>query len=309
MRTKQPWFASPLPETLVVFGAGFLAVFGARPEGHIRPEPRLAGLFEDAPSERAFFVRHHREKTHYGSASRQALYKGTNFRKQPLEQRSGRRRLYDHNLFLRAAFQGQILTGDGSRLPLDRALFLDIGSAILFGDGAPTVRDIHEDPAIRSRLHAVVATDINDRSSPRTRYIEIYRKSGRSLPFPVEEIEMRLVERRQVQKLVGPYALNRTSPVILRSVNSGPDLYYTPDDVRRHLYAVRSACFERNTLYFFNIFVLWKPALAEHFVLLGQIDENLGANRRIDAWALVNWQKRRLADAFRPNPRAARFRL
>ncbi|NUQ33533.1 MAG: S1 RNA-binding domain-containing protein [Planctomycetaceae bacterium] len=144
--------------------------------------------------------------------------------------------------------------------------------------------------------------------NPRVELSDIYGTDPVEV-IPVEEIDMRLVERGQIQKLLIPYALDRTSPVILRSVNSGPDLYYTPDDVRRHLYAVRSACFERNTLYFFNIFVLWKPALAEHFVLLGQIDENLGANRRIDAWALVDWQKRRLADAFRPNPRAARFRL
>lgn len=277
-------------------------LFGAPGEPKREPAANNAPLFRDLQAEQLFFARHASERRSFGTSHKIGIYKRRNYRATTLEQRSGRRRLYDHNIFLRGAFTGKVLLREGYSLGvlLDRGLFLDIGSAILYGEGAPTVRDVHEDETIAGRFFRIVATDVNDESSARTRYIEIYRRQKTKLPFPVEQIGARLIEKEQFTALIDRHSYSKTSAVVLRSANSGPDLYYSQSEVQAHLAAIRAACHERTVLYFFGSHVLFKNAYEHMFDLIGTVDERVGSDHLTEAWTRIDWKTRTLADAFRP---------
>lgn len=210
-------------------------------------------------------------------------------------QRSGRRRLYDHNLFLRALYQHRLVharDGDLGDIFLD-AVFVDIGSAILNGDGAPTVRDLREDPSIYPNLHRLVATDIND---PETRYVDTYLRSKIPLPFEVREVPLDLDTAAKVADLVQ----DTRHPLMFRSANAGPDLYYLPTSLPGHFKALLEGGGKRPVLYFFGKYVLYKGPRQAQFEIIGAVDYDMGFNHRLPAWTTVDWNRRTLGDAFTP---------
>ncbi len=84
---------------------------------------------------------------------------------------------------------------------LSGASFIDFGSAILYEEGAVTVRDLYEDEFIRSHLKNIVATDINDPEYSHTRYIEIHMSEREPFPFSFNEIPYRLDDPEYIRVL------------------------------------------------------------------------------------------------------------
>ncbi|MBX3722145.1 MAG: hypothetical protein KF713_09935 [Turneriella sp.] len=255
------------------------------------------------PYENEAFMRHIAdEHKKFGTANRVKKYKKKKFGNSIIEQRSGRQRLYDHNIFLRALYAGELsVAGTNLKDDFEGALFFDIGSAILFGDGADTVRDLYEDKKVAPHLK-IVASDINDAAQKKTRYVDIYRKTGEKLPFPVVEIAMMMKKPAHFQDPVKPFLTDSTAGVILRSANAGPDLYYESEEVQTHLRSAIAAFYERHMIYFFNKYILYKPRERESFVILGEIDPDVGINHRVPTWEDIDWATRTFREAVRPNP-------
>ncbi len=244
---------------------------------------------------------HRKEHRAFGRRSLQKLYKKKKYGNHTVMQRSSRKRLYDHNIFLRGVFAGQVkhrYSGSFKQVFKD-AVFIDLGSAILYADGAPTVRDIHEDKKVANHLKKIVATDINDPNDKKAQYISHYRKKKKKLPFTVREIPMELGSTEKFRKLTDKVAPTPT-PLIFRSANSGPDLFYSPQSVKRHFTAMAQAYPERNVMYFYNRYVLFKPAGSKGFHIIGQMSR-VGFDHRRPSWTKVNWRKRRLSRAFYKN--------
>ncbi len=265
-------------------------------------------LFETAAEERLVLDFQKSEKARFGAPEHIQRYNALVTGNTLLMQRSGRKRLFDHNIFLRAVFQGRVLLADGLALGerLKQADFIDIGSGILYGDGAPTVRDIFEDPEIRPYLAAIVATDINDPSSPNNQYVTQYRASAPGLPFPVEEVPMTLDTEEEWKDFLARCAKGRGS-LVLRAVNTGPDLFYSETEIVQHLSSL-AATAPGNVLYLFSKFVMWKPAGKRQFQVLGEMDPNVGTAHTYDAWLFVDWNHRTIRQAFTPLPERASIR-
>ena len=262
------------------------------------------------PYENDAFVLHIAEEhKKFGTANRVKKYKKRKFGNTLIEQRSGRRRLYDHNIFLRSVFEGKLVAEGTTNLKdqFEGALFLDIGSALLYGDGADTVRDLFEDKRVNPHL-TIVASDINDATNKKNRYVDIYRKSGQKLPFPVVEVAMMMEKPEHFKGPVASYLTDTTAAVILRSANAGPDLYYETREVQRHLRAAVAAFYGKHLLYFFNKYILYKPKERESFVILGEIDPEVGINHRVATWEDVDWETRTFNEAIRLNPQYAEYR-
>jgi len=261
------------------------------------------------PYEGDVFAQHtEAEHEKFGTPARQKRYKKAKKPANSIEQRSGKKRLYDHNIFLRALFAGNLASPMQGNLvdQFQDAVFLDLGSAILSGEGAVTVRDVYEDAVLREHL-TIVASDINVRANKKTGYIDIYRQSKKQLPFPVIEIPILLDQKSQFRGAIRPFLKETTNGVILRSANAGPDLYYTPLEIQRHLRAAIAAFYRHNLLYFFNKFILYKPIETTGFVILGEIDAAVGINHRETPWEEIDWPKRRFSEAIRLNPQAAEY--
>ena len=268
---------------------------------HAAPE-----IFETQAEEQLVFDFQKLEKMRFGAPEHveryHTLYTGNTL----LMQRSGRKRLFDHNILLRTLFRGEIeLAGRvNPAVHLKDAAFVDIGSGILFGDGAPTVRDIFEDAGIRPFLSRVTATDIDDPVHAQSQYIRQYRQRGAALPFAVEEVPMLLDTEQKWKEFLARSAPARA--LILRAVNTGPDLFYSETEVQNHFRAL-AAAWPGDLLYLYSKFVLWKPAGALRFQVLGEMDP-VGTVHGYDAWLFVDWDRRTPAQAFRPNPARAAFR-
>lgn len=254
------------------------------------------------PYESKIFIENcQQEYEKYGNPKRENFYKIKKFRGSIVEQRSGRKRLYDHNIFLRSLFTGTVtFNGESLDKKFNGALFLDIGSAILFGEGAVTVRDLFEDEAIRPHL-TIVASDVNDEENKKNRYIDIYRSQKKKLPFPVVEIKQKMLSKQDFLLPLRPYLKDETQAIILRSANSGPDLYYTVPQVLLHLRTATAAFFECDLLYLFNKYILYKPKSALGFIILGEIDPEVGINHRNPLWEDIDWDKRTFNEAIRLN--------
>lgn len=265
------------------------------------PKPRRissAAPFANYYEQKIVFDRLEEEYQRYGKPINLKHAKKKKFRGSLIEQRSGRKRLFDHNLFLRKLFSGKLVFREFGRLgdEFEGAVFFDIGSAILSDEGAVTVRDLFEDKQVAPHLK-IVASDINDKGSPKTRYIEIYRKKKEQLPFDVVEISPSLTEAARFLEPISVYLKGDETAVMLRAVNAGPDLYYEPLKVRKHLLAAISAFEQRSVLYFYNKFILYKPKGGNYFMLLGEIDASIGTNHKETTWEDVDWSKRRFEDA------------
>jgi len=254
-------------------------------------------IFENQRTEAVILQWQLNEWRIYGNLQQREMHKRSRYKNTFLMQRSARRRLYDHNIILSGIFDDRIKhkkLGAISSL-FEGSVFIDLGSAILYEEGAPTVRDIFEDKKVSPHLSNIVATDINEEGA---RYIDIYNEKKQNLPFPVREINPRLVNPGQFLSLAEEF-MNETTPVILRSCNSGPDLYYKPEDVKEHLRSAVRAFYDRNVLYFFAKFVLFKPAGSIHFEHLGR-DSGIGNAHNSHAWQYVDWEKRELNKSFIP---------
>ena len=264
--------------------------------------PRVTRPFLNRYEADAFFAHIDEEHQRFGTASRAKKYKKKKYGNSLVEQRSGRKRLYDHNIFLRALFAGEITLESHGNLQaqFSNGLFLDIGSAILFGEGANTVRDLYEDALVQPHL-LIVASDINDKTSKKTMYIDLYRRSGKKLPFPVVEIPTLMVKPEHFKQPLKLFLPSRTGGLIFRSANAGPDLYYERDQVYAHLCALLSAFPDKNILYLFNKFILYKPESNLEFIILGEIDETVGINHRETVWEDIDWTRRTLKEAIREN--------
>lgn len=268
-----------------------------------RPKPTTSRKPLLNPYEAKVFFDHHDEEhkkfgiPRYAKSQRKKKYGNS-----VLMQRSGRKRLYDHNIFLRALLSGKIHAVHYGNLgeQFRGGIFFDIGSAILFGEGAETVRDLYEDELIRENL-TIVASDINDPGDKKSRFIDLYRKSSRALPFAVLEIP-RLMDKPEHFTAPLKLFLHDKGGLVLRSANSGPDLYYTTRQVQQHLQSVLVAFAECNVLYLFNKFILYKPASKGEFLLIGEIDESVGINHKEAAWEKIDWSQRTFAEAVRLNP-------
>lgn len=258
-------------------------------------------LIEDPDDEVGFFRNHESEKLRYGLAHHLYFYKHKTLKNTVVEQRSGRKRLFDHNIILRRLFLGEIQHMQFG--PLDEifrnSVFLDFGSAILYDEGAPTVRDIQEDWRVEPYLKRIVATDINDYEYPHTQYYNIFLKERFPYPFEVREIQKSLTDREFLRGLIGEFTSSQYAPIIFRSTNSGPDLFYTLEEAREHFRSILVSNPKRYILYFFNRFVLFRAPCSDSFQLVGLIDESIGVNHSIPAWRYVNWEKRELKTAFR----------
>lgn len=239
------------------------------------------------------------EWRNFGNQRLQSLYKVRKFDNAVVMQRSAHYRLYDHNIILSGIFQGMVKHHERGNLAFifKNALFVDIGSAILMQDGAPTVRDLQEDPSVEPNLLEIVATDIN---SPGSRYVDTYNKTKQNLPFPVREVPMKLVEVYQFQKLTDEF-LKKDTAIIFRSANAGPDLFYSPAIIRDHFRAIVRTFYGRDVLYFFNKFVLFKPAGKTYFEKIGR-DSGIGVDHYGAPWERIDWKSRRLQSSFIANP-------
>lgn len=264
-------------------------------------------LIANTYERRAFRMHARDEHETYGQSQSIKGYKKKKYGKSIVEQRSGRKRLLDHNIFLRALFQGRLKSeafGD-LKAQFEGALFFDIGSAILFGDGADTVRDLYEDITITEHLQ-FIASDINDPAQKKTMYIKIFRASGKKLPFPLVEIPQLM---NRPEHFINPPAayLKPEQSVILRSCNAGPDLYYTQAQVDAHLKAAAEAFQNRPLIYFFNKFIFYKPARYKNFVILGEIDPEVGVNHRETPWKTIDWARRSFTQAIELNPQYIKY--
>ncbi|MBX3722910.1 MAG: hypothetical protein KF713_13805 [Turneriella sp.] len=265
----------------------------------VKPRRIYSGApFANYYEQKILFDRMDAEHEKYGKPANLRHAKKKKFRGSLVEQRSGRKRLFDHNLFLRRLYAGKLVFRDFGRLDseFEGAVFFDIGSAILSDEGAVTVRDIFEDKQIAPHLK-IIASDVNDKSSPKTRYIDIYRKKKEPLPFDVVEIPLAITDATGFLEPIRPYLSNEDTAVILRAVNTGPDLYYDTKQVKKHLLAAISAFEQRSVLYFYNKFILYKPRGSNFFMLLGEIDASVGTNHKETTWEDIDWSKRRFEDA------------
>jgi hypothetical protein len=272
------------------------------PAAQPRPAIRVGNPILN-PYEYEIFVKHTTEEyKKFGTPKRAKRYKKKKYGNTLVEQRSGRKRLYDHNIFLRELFKGKLEAREYGDLreQFEHGIFLDIGSAILFGEGASTVRDLHEDTEISTKL-TIIASDINDKSSKKTRYVDIYRKSPKKLPFPVVEVAMQMNKPEDFLTPLKLFIKEDTQGIILRSANAGPDLYYPPKLVREHLRSAIIAFADYNLIYFFNKFILYKPVDRQDFLIIGEIDDEVGTNHRQATWEDINWKKRRFNEAIRLN--------
>ena len=286
-----------------------LAPVGVWAQASATPRPRessgeacVQSVFENVGTRTRILERHASERHLVGSAASQRRLRSLRRWGTLLVQRSGRKRLFDHNIFLAAVFEGRVRHKQYGRLgPLFHgALFVDIGSAILYGEGAPTVRDLNDDPSVMPFLSGLVATDINDPSSELTRFVDIYRNQTKQLPFPVEEIDLRLIWPAQIEQIIRSHVSRPSTPLIFRSSNSGPDLFYSADHVEAHLDAVAQSSVGRSVLYLFNVFVLFKPPFENRFQILGRVDEKVGLWHGQPVWDQIDWTKRKLTEAFLP---------
>lgn len=256
----------------------------------------------------AFFDHQAEEHQRFGIPRYAKSQKKKKYGNSVVMQRSGRRRLYDHNILLRALFAGRLhseVYGDLAE-QFTGGIFFDLGSAVLFGEGAETVRDLHEDEKIRDKL-TIIASDINDPGGKKSMFVDQYRESDEQLPFPVVEIP-RLMDKPEHFSRPLRLFLNNKSGIILRSANSGPDLYYDTNQVKAHLRAAIQAFPERNILYLFNKYILYKPAARFDFLLIGEIDETVGINHKQPVWEEIDWSKRKFAEAVRLNTQHVFFR-
>ena len=249
----------------------------------------------------AFVANVESEHKKFGLARLAKTYKKKKYGNSVVEQRSGRKRLYDHNIFLRALLAGRLDSETYGNLQnqFKGGVFLDIGSAILFGEGADTVRDLYEDKEIQPML-TIVASDINDPGNKKTMYVDIYRQSGRPLPFPVVEIAMMMDRPEHFITPIQDY-LKSGAGVILRSANAGPDLYYDKVQVQKHLRAAIRAFYDRPLIYLFNKYILYKPRKRNNFLVVGEIDDQVGTNHRKPTWETIDWSKRTFEEAIRLN--------
>lgn len=249
----------------------------------------------------AFLINVDSEHKKYGMAALAKSYKKKKYGNSVVEQRSGRKRLYDHNIFLRALLAGHLKSDAYGNLQdqFEGGVLLDIGSAILFGEGADTVRDLFEDKEIQPKL-TLVASDINDPGNKKTMYVNIYRESGSPLPFPVVEIAMLMEKPEHFSTPIQDY-LKSGAGVILRSANAGPDLYYDKKQVQKHLRAAIQAFYDRPVIYLFNKYILYKPRKRNNFLIVGEIDDQVGTNHRKTTWETIDWTKRTFDEAVRLN--------
>lgn len=262
-------------------------------------------IIEREEDEKRVLENHAFEKLRFGLANHIHYYKIKKTKNTVVEQRSGRRRLYDHNLILRSIFRDRIHHHTFGSLGslLSGASFIDFGSAILYEEGAVTVRDLYEDEFIRSHLKNIVATDINDPEYSHTRYIEIHMSEREPFPFSFNEIPYRLDDPEYIRVLTRIYTTSEFSPLILRSTNSGPDLFYTVDEMKEHFSSILEANPHRTILYFFNRFIFFRTPCQSKFQLIGTIDEKVGVNHSFSAWRYVDWNKRELSEAILPQYR------
>ncbi|GBF51404.1 hypothetical protein LPTSP4_29400 [Leptospira ryugenii] len=262
-----------------------------------------ANIIEDPDDERKLVENHSVEKLRFGLANHIHYYKVKKTKNTVVEQRSGRKRLFDHNLILKALFQGNLYHKEFGNLSqlFQNATFIDFGSAILYEEGAVTVRDIYEDEFLRNSFYRIVATDINDPSFDHTRYIEIHLYERDPFPFSFNEIPLLLDDPAYIRILTKNYSESESSPIIFRSTNSGPDLFYTVEEMKEHFRAILEANPQRNILYFFNRFVFFRSVCRNQFQLIGTIDEKIGVNHSFSAWRFVDWNRRSYSESFRPN--------
>jgi hypothetical protein len=260
-------------------------------------------VFDDYADEQKFFKWQASEKSGYGRPAHIIKYNSTPMKQTVLMQRSGRKRLFDHNIFLRAVYAGKIIHneyGNMNRL-FEQASFIDIGSAILYGEGAPTVRDIFEDELLNKRLSSITATDINDTSNAKTMYVKIYFESKNNLPFKVLEIDKLLTTKNHIDNLIkGADSLSINGPVIFRAVNTGPDLFYSAEELQAHMQSLSESCAERNIMYLFSKYILFKPMNKKTFHIIGEIDPNVGIYHKSDSWLYIDWSRRKISKAFYP---------
>jgi len=261
-------------------------------------------VFENRKEAKIFFLRHNSENKYFGKKQDLKRYNSYNFGKTRLMQRSGRKRLYDHNLLLRGIFANRVMHKKLGSLGLifKGCAFIDFGSAILFGDGAPTVRDIFEDKKIKPFLSIILATDVNDPTSAQSHYFDIYQNKNQKLPFIVREIPLAITLPQHFSNLttkVKGYKKNKA--VIYRSTNSGPDLFYNEKTIRKHFQALTTSHKNQYVLYLFNKFVLLKIAGQRYFQIIGEIDTRVGLARGKSTWKYILWKYRKLKHAFKPS--------
>ena len=264
------------------------------------------GIFEDTETEDEVFSWYYNEHNGYGTRKHAASAQNTKYKNTVIMQRSGEKRLFDQNILLAALFEGRLLHNKYGQLStiFRGSVFIDIGSGILYGNGAPTVRDIFEDDRIWTNLSYIIATDIN---GPNCRYIDSYRINRKDLPFTVRMISMKMIWRRHFFTLTSGLLKKGTS-VIFRSANSGPDLYYPPHFLVDHFRSMIREYKDRDVLYLYNKFVLFKPRNECHFQKLGEIDAKVGLSHSARKWDSINWSKRKLDDLFLPNGRVITVR-
>lgn len=256
-------------------------------------------IFVDKKTENELFEHFVKEKYFYGQMKHQKRYMSMRLANTVLMQRSSRKRLYDHNIFFRGLFGGEINHKKYGNLAkrFVKPVFVDIGSAVIFMEGAPTVRDIYEDKMLNQKFSAIIATDINDRLTPGNAYIDIYNKTKEKYPFPVKEIAMCLDNYEKLDAVTGDY-LKGGMALVLRSASSGPDLYYSKKGLENHLKAVLSTYCSRDVLYLFNKFVLYKASSSFSFEIIGVINPFIGIEHRKVRWHEVAWKKRKLRESF-----------
>ncbi len=259
-----------------------------------------ARLFTAKKDSGYFFKVLARARKLVGSARAQRRYNKKRMGKTVIMQFTARKRLYDHNIFLRALFRGQVLHRKYGNLKkrFQKPVMLDLGSAILFKGGAPTVRDLYEDKQVYGHLFKLVASDINDYRSRKTQFYNLYKRQAKKLPFKVIEIDMSLTRRYQFRFILKQIEAGNDRPLIFRTVNTGIDLFYTADQIAHHLHALRLAAKKHDLLYIMNRFLLFKPRESKRFEIVGTFDRRVYSSNHF-RWRRINWKKRKVRKALR----------
>lgn len=274
---------------------------GTKSRSWLHSEPTTYQIFESNQDDSYLFENHNNR---YGVFKyKQDYYNKKKAAGTVAIQFSDHMRLYDHNIFLQNVYSdGIVHHRDGNLKPVfENALFFDLGSAILWKQGAVTVRTINNDQKVRPFLSKVVASDINNPESPDTMFIDIFRRHGIPLPFPVEEIPMSITKPEHFKSFMNQHLMTDDMPVILRTVNTGIDYYYSEQQLREHFVAMIRYLENRSVLYLFNRFILYKGKNARRFQILGEIDPLFEAENYGWKWQKINWQTRTLLDGFKPN--------
>lgn len=68
------------------------------------------------------------------------------------------------------------------------------------------------------------------------------------------------------------------------------------------------AFYDRNVIYLFSKFILYKPKKRADFLVIGEIDDQVGTNHKKAAWEDIDWSERSFEEGIRLNLQHVSYR-